>query len=74
MLVHNLDMSIDTVHTAEEDMQIVSEAVLAGRPIPAEVAQRVAERSAEFRRRMISQRGLQDIGTDLIRQARLTSH
>jgi hypothetical protein len=67
-------MSTDTIPTAVDDMHAVSEAVLAGRPVDRDVARRVQERAEASRKRLIEQYGLQDIGVDLIRQARETSH
>ena len=66
-------MSIDTIPTAEADLQAVNDAVLAGRPIPCDVAQRVEERAADFRRRM-AQRGVRNFGTSIIREARENRH
>ena len=64
--------SIDTTPAIEEDIRTATEAVLSGRPIPPDVRQRSEERSADFRRRMFEQHGLQDMGVSLIRQARET--
>ncbi|MSR58754.1 MAG: hypothetical protein EXS05_14060 [Planctomycetaceae bacterium] len=70
----NSGMSTDTIPTAIDDMHAVTEAVLAGRPIDPEVARRVEERAEEFRQRMIREHGLQNIGVELIRQAREERH
>lgn len=66
-------MAIDTIHTAEEDLRTVTDAVLSGRAIPSDVAKRVEERAADFRRRM-AQRGVKNIGTSIIREARENRH
>lgn len=67
-------MSTASLPTAIEDMHAVTEAVLAGRPIDPDLAQRVHQRAAELRKRMIVERGLQDISVPLLRQARETGH
>ena len=63
-----------TAPTAEDDMKAVTTAFLAGQPIDPELARRIQERAAEFRQRMISQHGLQDIGVSFIHDAREVRH
>jgi hypothetical protein len=55
-------------------MKAVSEAFLAGRPVDPVNARRVQERGAKLRQEMIDQYGLQDIGVDIIREAREVRH
>ena len=62
-------MSIDTT-TIDEVMQAVNEAFLSGRPLDPEVARRVDGRAAEFRERMMREKGLQDICVPYTRQLR----
>jgi hypothetical protein len=52
------------------DVQVVADCVAAGKPVPADVAQRVRERSDEARRRLLATHGVQDIGVGLIRELR----
>ena len=67
-------MSIDTVHTAEEDMQTVTDAFLAGRPIPPDVAKRVEERATELREKLFREQGFMNIAVSSIRESRETGH
>ena len=52
------------------DVQAVADCVAAGEPVPADVARRVRERSAEARRRLLAAHGVQDIGVPAIRELR----
>jgi hypothetical protein len=52
------------------DVQVVADCVAADKPIPADVAQRVRERSDEARRRLLVTHGVQDIGVRIIRELR----
>lgn len=70
----NQIMSIDTIPIAESDMQAVTDAVLAGRPIPPDVLKRVDERAAAVRERIKRDHGILDISVPLIRQAREAGH
>jgi hypothetical protein len=67
-------MSIDTVHTAEEDAQAVTEAFLAGRPIPPDLAARVEERAAELREQIFRERGYLNIAVSSVRESREAGH
>jgi hypothetical protein len=51
-------------------MQVVADCVAAGKPVPADVVQRVRERADETRRRLLATHGVQDIAVDLIREIR----
>jgi hypothetical protein len=48
----------------------VADAVAAGRPVDPEIARRVRERSDRARQELLATRGAQDIGVQLIREAR----
>ena len=60
-------MSTEIISTVEEDLQIVNEAFLAGRPIPVDVAARIDQRAAEMRARILREKGPLDL-TDLLTQ------
>jgi hypothetical protein len=53
-----------------DDMKAVAEALAAGRPVPAELARRVRERSAKVQEQLLRQHGVREIAVDLIRQGR----
>jgi hypothetical protein len=53
-----------------DDMQIVADAVAAGRPVDPEVAKRVRERSEKVQEQLLQQYGVREIAVDLIRQGR----
>lgn len=63
----NTNMSTEIISTVEEDLQIVNEAFLAGRPIPVDVAARIDQRAAEMRARILRDKGPLDL-TDLLNQ------
>ena len=63
----NTNMSTEIISTVEEDLQIVNEAFLAGRPIPVDVAARIDQRAAEMRARILREKGPLDL-TDLLTQ------
>lgn len=66
-------MSVATVPAAEEDMKAVTDAFLAGRPIPADVAKRVDERAEEFRNR-IARDNLLNVSVPYTRKSRESGH
>jgi hypothetical protein len=51
-------------------MREIAAAVVAGRPVPPDVARRVRERSAQVREQLLRQHGVREIAVDLIRQGR----
>ena len=65
-------MKTETAPTIEEDIKVVTEAFLAGRPVPADVDARIAERAAEARERIFRELGELDIAVPYIRQSRET--
>ncbi len=67
-------MKIETAPTIEEDIKVVTDAFLAGRPVPADVDARIAERVAEARERIFREQGELDIAVPYIRQTRETGH
>ena len=67
-------MKTETSPTIEEDIKVVTEAFLAGRPVPADVDARIAERAAEARQRIFREQGELDIAVPYIRQTRETGH
>ena len=67
-------MKIEIAPTIEEDIKIVTEAFLAGRPVPADVDARIAERAAEARERIFREQGELDIAVPFIRQSRETGN
>lgn len=67
-------MSIDTTHSIDEDIKAVTEAFLAGRPVPSEVDARLDKHAEEFRQRMIERNGLQELSVPFIRQDREAGH
>ena len=52
------------------DMRAVADAVDSGGPLGPELAQRVRERAQKAREDLVRAFGVQDIGVDLIREAR----
>lgn len=52
------------------DVQLVADCVSAGKPVPADVAERVRARGAEARRQLLATHGVQDIGVGIIRELR----
>jgi hypothetical protein len=52
------------------DIRAVADAVAAGRPVDPDVARRVRDRSTRARKELLATRGVQDIGVQLIREAR----
>ncbi len=67
-------MKTETAPTIEEDTKVVTDAFLAGRPVPADVDARIAERAAEARERIFREQGELDIAVPYIRQSRETGH
>ncbi len=57
-------------HDVLADMQAVAEAVDSGEPLDPELAHRVRERARKAREALVQAVGVQDIGVDLIREAR----
>jgi hypothetical protein len=53
-----------------DDMKAVADALVAGRPVPPEVARRVRERSEKVQEQLLRQYGVRQIAVDLIRQGR----
>jgi hypothetical protein len=52
------------------DLQAVADAVAGGRPVDAELARRVRDRSDRARRETLDRLGVQDIGVQIIREMR----
>ena len=52
------------------DVQAVSEALVARKPVDPEVTRRVQARSAEARKKLLTAKGVQNIGVELIRELR----
>jgi hypothetical protein len=52
------------------DMQAVADAVDSGEPLDPELARRVQQRARRAREELVEHFGVQDIGVDLIREAR----
>jgi hypothetical protein len=52
------------------DMQAVTEALICGTPVAADVARRVQERAAKAREEVLASHGVQDIGVRIIREIR----
>jgi hypothetical protein len=52
------------------DAQAVADAIAAGRPVGADVARRVRERSEQAQQVLLQQYGVREIAVDLIRQGR----
>ena len=67
-------MTTETLPTLEDDIKVVTEAFLAGRPVPPEVEARLDERAAEFRKRIFEQNGYLDIAVPYTRETRETGH
>ena len=67
-------MKTEPAPTIEEDIKVVTDAFLAGRPVPDDVDARIAERAAEARERIFREQGELDIAVPYIRQSRETSH
>jgi len=67
-------MTTETIPTIEEDVQVVTEAFLTGRPVPPDVDARIAERAAEARERIFREQGELDIAVPYIRESRETGH
>lgn len=55
---------------AEADSQAVIEHVVTGKPLDPEVARRVQERSNRVRQEILDKHGIQNIGTQIIREMR----
>ena len=67
-------MTTETIPTIEEDIQVVTEAFLTGRPVPPDVDARIAERAAEARERIFRERGELNIAVPYIRESREIGH
>ena len=67
-------MATEIQTIVEEDLQIVNEAFLAGRPIPADVAARIDQRAAEMRARILREKGPQDLSDLFTQQLDETGH
>ena len=67
----NANMTTNTLPPeVRADMDAVAAAVTAGRPVDPEVARRVRERADQARDRLLATHGVQNIGVQLIREAR----
>lgn len=67
----NEDMNANEKNgTVKSDGEIVVECVMAGKPIPPDVAKRVEEREKEIRERVFAEHGVQNIGVQYIREMR----
>jgi hypothetical protein len=60
-------MAIDTIRA---DIEALAQARAEGRPLDPEIVDRVRERARRAREETVKLHGIQDIGVDLIRQAR----
>ena len=67
-------MNTATIPTAEEDVQVVTDAFLSGRPIPADVANRIEERAAALRQQIFQKHGYLNIAVSSVRESRETGH
>lgn len=65
--------TIDTTPTVQDDIQIATEAIEAGRPVPPEVDARLDAYAAEFRERFVRENGYFD-SLPIIHQDRETRH
>ena len=52
------------------DIQAVADSAAAGRPVDADVARRVRERSAQVQEDLLGRYGVREIAVDLVRQGR----
>ena len=52
------------------DLQVITDCVAAGKPVPPEVARRVHERAERVRQEILEKQGVQDIGVQIIREMR----
>jgi hypothetical protein len=52
------------------DIQAVADAAAAGRPVDADVARRVRERSAQVQEDLLGRYGVRELAVDLVRQGR----
>jgi hypothetical protein len=52
------------------DLDAVANSLASGTPLDPEVARRIRERGAEARKKLLAERGVQNIGVDLIRELR----
>ncbi len=59
-----------TPQDVRDDMQAVADALVAGRPVPPDVARRVRERSEKVQEQLLRRYGVREIAVDLIRQGR----
>jgi hypothetical protein len=52
------------------DLQAVTDSLTSGKPVDPEVAHRVRERAEKARKEVLTTRGAQDIGVQIIREIR----
>ncbi len=67
-------METTTIPTAEEDVQIATDAFLAHRPIPTDVAERIEERAAALREQVFLRHGYLNIAVSSVRESREAGH
>jgi hypothetical protein len=67
-------MSVESVPTIEDDIKTVTEAFLAGRPIPPDVGARIEERAADIREQVFQEHGYLNIAVPLTRESREAGH
>lgn len=67
-------MNTETIPTIEDDIKVVTECFLAGRPVPADVDARIAERATEARERIFREQGELNIAVPYIRASRETGN
>jgi hypothetical protein len=67
-------MSTDIIPTVEDDVQAATDAFLAGRPIPVEIAKRIEERAAALRDQIFRKHGYLNIAVSSVRESREAGH
>jgi hypothetical protein len=65
-----MDATNNNASEMDADARAVIEHARSGKPLDPEVARRVQERSDQVRREILDKHGVQDIGVQLIREAR----
>ena len=66
----HMDTTENKTTETDADARAVIEHAMTGKPLDPGVARRVQERSDEIRRELLEKHGVQDIGVQLIREAR----
>lgn len=61
---------LQATESPHADAQAVLDQVVSGRPIDPTLAKRVRERAEAIRRQILAERGIQEIGVELIRELR----